>query len=61
LSFVKEISLWNKSDGFFGNYIEVQESEKILRFLKFDILRVPPIQMPTKKCETLSFVKEISL
>jgi hypothetical protein len=33
---------------FIGNYIGFQKSEKILRFLKFDILRVPPIQIPTK-------------
>jgi hypothetical protein len=31
----------------------------ILRILKFDLLRVPPIQIPTKKCYTFSFVKEI--
>jgi hypothetical protein len=49
LSFVKEILPQNKSDGTFGNYIGVQKSEKILRFLKFEKLRVPPIQISTKK------------
>jgi hypothetical protein len=29
--------------------------------LKFHILRVPPIQIPTKKISTLSFVKQITL
>jgi hypothetical protein len=32
----------------------------ILRILKFGILRVPPIQIPTKKGYTLSFVQQIS-
>jgi hypothetical protein len=49
------------SDGTFGNYIGVQEQKKELRILKFDILRVPFIQIPTKKCWTLSFVDQILL
>jgi hypothetical protein len=32
----------------------------VLRILKFDILRVTAIQIPTKKGSTLSFVKQIS-
>jgi hypothetical protein len=49
-SFVQQISLYNNSDGTFGNYIGVGEPEKILKILKLDILRVPPIQISTKKC-----------
>jgi hypothetical protein len=37
-----------------------QKMYLILRILKFDILRVPPIQISTKKGWNLSFVKEIS-
>jgi hypothetical protein len=37
-------------------YIEVRKTEKILKILKLDILRVPPIQIPPK-LKTLSFVK----
>jgi hypothetical protein len=44
----------------FGNYIGVQKPEKILKILKFDNLRVPPIQIPPKKGKTLSFVQQIS-
>jgi hypothetical protein len=44
---------WGRPDynyAIFGNYIGVQEPEKILKVLKFDILRVPPtVQIPTKK------------
>jgi hypothetical protein len=39
------------------NYIKVQEPEKILRILKFDILRVPPIQISPKKGKKLEFCK----
>jgi hypothetical protein len=55
LNFVKQISPKNKSDGIFGNYIGVQEPEKLLRILKFDILRVPPMQIPSKKGKNLEF------
>jgi hypothetical protein len=48
LSFAKVISPWNKSEGSFGNYFGIQEHHKMLRILKFDILRVPLIQIPTK-------------
>jgi hypothetical protein len=50
-----QISPKNKSDNIFGNYIWVQEPKKILRILEFDILRVPPIQIPTKKGKILKF------
>jgi hypothetical protein len=39
----------NKSDGTFGNYYRFQKPVKILKVLKFDILRVPPIHISTKK------------
>jgi hypothetical protein len=45
----------------FDNFIGFQEQQQTLKILKFDILRVPPIQIPTKKCWTLSFVKQISM
>jgi hypothetical protein len=51
----------NKSDGTFGNYNGVQEQKTGLKILKFDLLRVPSIQIPTKKYWTLSFVDQILL
>jgi hypothetical protein len=39
----------SKSDGTFGNYYRFQKPEKILRIWKFDMTRVPPIQISTKK------------
>jgi hypothetical protein len=48
-SFIQQISPYNKTDGFFVNYIGVQELKNELEILKFDILRVPPIQISTKK------------
>jgi hypothetical protein len=42
---------------FIGNYISVQ-AQKLLLKLKFDILRVPPIQIPTKKGQNLNFYWE---
>jgi hypothetical protein len=56
-SFVQQIPPQNKCDDTFGNYFGVQGPEKILRILKFDIFRVLPIQIPTKKGKTLSFVQ----
>jgi hypothetical protein len=53
------MSPYNKSDGTFGNCIVVQEQKNALRILRFDILRVPPMQISTKKCWTLSFVDQI--
>jgi hypothetical protein len=47
-------------DGTFGNYIGDQKPGKILRIMKFDILKLPPIQIPTKKGKNLSLVKKIS-
>jgi hypothetical protein len=60
LNFVKQISPKNKSDGIFDNYIGFQKPEKILIVLKFDILRVPPIQILPKKSLNLSVVKQIT-
>jgi hypothetical protein len=60
LSLVKQISPYNKADGIFGNYNGVQKPGKIPRNLKFDILRVPSIQIPTRKGKNLSLVKQIS-
>jgi hypothetical protein len=48
-----------KSDGTFDNCVVVQEQKNALRILKFDILRVPLMQISTKKCWTLSFVDQI--
>jgi hypothetical protein len=45
----------------FGNYIEVQKPEKILKILKFDILRVPPIKIPPKKGKNLEKTVEQTL
>jgi hypothetical protein len=39
----------------FGNYFGVREPEKRLKILKFDILRVPSIQIPPKKGKNLEF------
>jgi hypothetical protein len=49
LSFVKQISPLNNSDGIFGNFTGVEEQNCILKILTFDILRVPPIRISTKK------------
>jgi hypothetical protein len=40
------------------NYIRVQEQKLLLKILKFDILRVSPIQIPTKKGQTLRLCYE---
>jgi hypothetical protein len=55
------MSPYNKSDGTFGNCVVVQEQKNGLGILRFDILRVPPIQIPTKKFWTLSFLDKILL
>jgi hypothetical protein len=60
LSLVTQISPQNKADGFFGNYNGVQKTGNIFRICKFDILRVPCIQIATKKGKNLSLVKPIS-
>jgi hypothetical protein len=49
LSLVKKISHENKADGTFGYYDGVQEPEKWI--LKFEILRVPLIQILIQKLE----------
>jgi hypothetical protein len=49
ISFIQQISPYNKTNGTFGNYIGVQEQNNELGILKFDILRVTPIQISTKK------------
>jgi hypothetical protein len=59
LCFVKKISPWNKSEGTFANYIWVQDQKHKLKVLKFDILRLPPIQITTKNGGNLSFEKRI--
>jgi hypothetical protein len=55
LSFVQQISTKDKPDAIFGNYIGVQEPEKILKILKFYILRVPSIQILPKKGKNFEF------
>jgi hypothetical protein len=56
-SFVQQISPWNKCDAIFGNYNwGTGNQKKILSILKFDILRVPPIQIPPKKGKNLHFL-----
>jgi hypothetical protein len=52
---VQQISPSNKPDAIFSNYIGVQKPEKILKILKFDILRVPPIQISPKKGKNHEF------
>jgi hypothetical protein len=59
-NFVQQISPKDKSDGTFVNKIWVQKQHYTLKTLKFDIFRVPPIQIPSKSGWTLSFVKQIS-
>jgi hypothetical protein len=54
---VKDISPWNKADGFFRNYNGMHAPGKIFRIWKFDVLRVPPIQIPTKKGLNMSSYK----
>jgi hypothetical protein len=49
LSFLKQISPENKSDGNFGNYFRNQGQNCKLRILKFYIRRVPAIQ---NRCRT---------
>jgi hypothetical protein len=56
LSFVQQISPYNESDALFGNYIGVQEPEKMLKIFKFDI----PYKFHLRKVKTLSFVQQIS-
>jgi hypothetical protein len=53
LEFGKANFTLEHTDGIFGNYIAVQEPKKIFRILKLGILRVPPIQIPTKKGKNL--------
>jgi hypothetical protein len=55
LSFVQQISQENKPKAIFGNYIQVRKTEKKLKILKFDILKVPYIQIPPKKGKNLEF------
>jgi hypothetical protein len=55
LSFVQQISPWNKPEAIFGNYFGAWKPEKILKILKFDILRVPSIQISPKKGKNLVF------
>jgi hypothetical protein len=55
------MSPYNKFDGTFGNYGGAQEQKTNSELRKFDILRVPSKQIPTKKCWTLSFVDLILL
>jgi hypothetical protein len=61
LCFVNEISPYIKSDGTIGyyNYVGVQEQKNEFRVSKFDILKVRPIQIPTKNGGNLSFEKRI--
>jgi hypothetical protein len=61
LCFVKKMSPFSTSDGTFDNSIVVQKQKNGLRILRFDILRVPPIQIQTKECKTPSFVDQILL
>jgi hypothetical protein len=55
LKFGKQISPSNTSDGIFGNYIGGHKPKKILGIQKCDILRVPPIQITTKKGKIVKF------
>jgi hypothetical protein len=40
---------------FLVTILESRNQKKILKILKFDILRVPPIQIPPKKGKNLEF------
>jgi hypothetical protein len=57
---IKQISPQNTSDSIFGSYFGVQKLEKILIISKFDILMVPPIQIPPKKGKNLDSCKKNS-
>jgi hypothetical protein len=60
MSFVKEFHRGTKPTALLVTILGSEYQKTLLRFLKFDILRIPPIQIPTKKGQTLSFVKKIS-
>jgi hypothetical protein len=55
INFIVEQIYWN-----FSSSIWAKKQNYILRNLKFDKLRVAPIQISTKKGSNLSFVKQIS-